>query len=383
MQHKLGIGKYLDGNAGAIFPELAIMSLSLSTQLGGPVLPDSFLGGSAPRLRSLRLDNIPFPGLPKLLSSVTHLVHLYLPDIPPSGYISPEAMATCLSTLTSLETLSLGFDYLQFHSYPDLSQGPFSPNRSVLPTLAIFWFNGKIKYLEEFVAHIDTPRLSWLSTKFFEIDFDTPELNQFISRTPTLGAYNEAHIFFHNDGARVKLVQSHPESSDPSDDRMVGIETPDMSLSTTVQICTLLSRRLLLTTEDLFIGGEPYSQLHRNDHNNSEWLDLLLPFTTVKNLHLSELFSTRIALVLQDLTEERTTEVLPALQNVIMGGSRPSKPAQNISKLAENFFELARARTSSYELGQAKKPGKHHKCQSNVYFRQKLIPNISSKVKML
>jgi hypothetical protein len=63
-----------------------------------------------------------------------------------------------------------------------------------------------------------------------------------------------------------------------------------MTLSTTVQICTLLLRRLLLATEDLFIGGEPYSQLHRNDHNNSEWLDLLLPFTTVKNLHLSELF---------------------------------------------------------------------------------------------
>jgi hypothetical protein len=32
-----------------------------------PLLPDSFLGGTAPRLRSLRLSDVPFPGSPKLL----------------------------------------------------------------------------------------------------------------------------------------------------------------------------------------------------------------------------------------------------------------------------------------------------------------------------
>jgi hypothetical protein len=40
------------------------------------VLPDSFLGGSAPRLEHLELFGIPFPGLPKLLPSITHLVDL-------------------------------------------------------------------------------------------------------------------------------------------------------------------------------------------------------------------------------------------------------------------------------------------------------------------
>ena len=118
-------------------------------------------------------------------------------------------MATCLSTMTSLETLSLGFNYFQ---YPDPSRRPFSPIRSVLPTLAIFRFNGKNKYLEELVARIDTPRLSCLSTRIFalgDIDFDTPELNQFISRMPILAAYDEAHFFFYGLGDRVRLVQSH------------------------------------------------------------------------------------------------------------------------------------------------------------------------------
>jgi hypothetical protein len=44
------------------FPELAVLYLSHGG-LSGPVLPDSFLGGSAPRLRFLLLSSIPFPGL--------------------------------------------------------------------------------------------------------------------------------------------------------------------------------------------------------------------------------------------------------------------------------------------------------------------------------
>jgi len=46
------------------------------------VVPDSFLGGSAPRLRSLSLDRIPFPGLPSLLLSATQLVSLSLCGVP-------------------------------------------------------------------------------------------------------------------------------------------------------------------------------------------------------------------------------------------------------------------------------------------------------------
>jgi hypothetical protein len=65
------------------FPELTHLMLHHYVQTE-PVLPlsDTFLGGSAPRLRSLKLDGIPYPGLPKLLLSATHLTSLYLGDIP-------------------------------------------------------------------------------------------------------------------------------------------------------------------------------------------------------------------------------------------------------------------------------------------------------------
>jgi len=90
------------------FPELKLLQLLLYDEMQ-PVIPNSFLGGSAPHLQIFELMGIPFPGLPKLILSATHLVDLYLSDIPHSGYISPEAMATLLSVLSSLKTLTFQF----------------------------------------------------------------------------------------------------------------------------------------------------------------------------------------------------------------------------------------------------------------------------------
>jgi hypothetical protein len=75
------------------FPELTHLNLSLSDERP-PVIPDSFLGGSAPHLLHFELNRIPFPGLPNLLLSATRLVQLRLYNIPHSGYISPEAIVS-------------------------------------------------------------------------------------------------------------------------------------------------------------------------------------------------------------------------------------------------------------------------------------------------
>jgi hypothetical protein len=273
---------------------------------------------------------VPFPGLPKLLlSAATHLVNLHLHGIPHSGYISPEAMATCLSMLTNLESLELEFESPQ--SCPEREnnrRSPPPPTRSVLPALTFFRFKGVNEYLEDLVSCIDSPRLYHLSTTFFnDIDFNTPELNQFISRTPTLGTCDEARLIFHSCEAVVRLRQFHP-----SDDRIVEVkilcQVSDWQLSSLAQICTS-SLHLFSTMENLYI----YEYLHsrpswKDDIENTEWFDLLLPFTAVKNLYLSKQFSPRIARALQELTGGRTTEVLPALQNVLLEGFQPSEPVQ-------------------------------------------------------
>jgi len=88
------------------FPALTSLWLwSQSKKL--PIIPASFLDASAPHLQELILSGIPFPALPKLLSSTTDLVRLELWSVPYSGYISPEAMVTSLSSLAKLETLVL------------------------------------------------------------------------------------------------------------------------------------------------------------------------------------------------------------------------------------------------------------------------------------
>jgi hypothetical protein len=184
------------------------------------------------------------------------------------------------------------------------------------------------EYFQEFAARIDAPQLYRLSTTFF-ISFGTPELNQFISRTPILGAYDEARIIFLGHHGLVRLRQSHPERR--SDHRMLEVkilgQAPERQLSNLAKICTL-SLRLLLTMENLYIDGNIQSPLvwWRDQIDNTEWLDVLLPFTAVKNLYLSKPFSPSIALALQELTGGRTTEVLPALQNVFLEGFQPSEP---------------------------------------------------------
>jgi hypothetical protein len=48
----------------------------------------------------------------------------------------------------------------------------------------------------------------------------------------------------------------------------------------------------------------------------------------VKNLYLSEPFTIFIGLALQELVGARTTEVLPALQNIFLDGLESSAPVQ-------------------------------------------------------
>jgi hypothetical protein len=121
-----------------------------------PALPDTFLGGSGPRLQVLQLVDTPFPTLPKPLLSASDLVHLSLYWIPDNGYISPEVMVTCLSMLTKLKTLTIKFKTPA--SRPDpRSRRPPPLTPVVLPSFTHLTFQGVSEYLEDLVAQIDAP----------------------------------------------------------------------------------------------------------------------------------------------------------------------------------------------------------------------------------
>jgi hypothetical protein len=311
------------------FPALTRLTLGLQPR-DEPVLVDPalFLGGSAPRLRELYLYYIPFPGLPKLLLSATHLVHLQLCNIPHSGYISPEAMVTCLSVLTRLERLTIEFGSPRCR--PDQkSQRPPPPTRAVLHVLDWLKFSGVSEYLEVLLARIDAPLLDRLDINLFhQLIFDTSQLAQLISCTSKLKAYNEAHVDFSDSRVWVRLYQLDPQASDGVLELGISCGQSDWQLSSLAQVC---SQALIPIVEHLYINGS--RQLcWQDDIENSQWLELFHPFTAVKHLYLSSEFAPRIAPALQEFAGERAIEALPTLQNIFLEEptSGSSGPAQEI-----------------------------------------------------
>src|SRR6267154_1713717 len=88
-----------------------LTSLSLWLDKGPtPALPKTFLAVSAfPHLRDISLVGVPFPGLPELLASTIDLISLRLLEVPEAGYIPPDVMSACLSTLPHLRSLCIDF----------------------------------------------------------------------------------------------------------------------------------------------------------------------------------------------------------------------------------------------------------------------------------
>jgi hypothetical protein len=311
------------------FPALTGLLLLCHRDETAPIIPDTFMGGSAPRLRYLKLDRIPFPGLPNLLLSATHLVNLDLSDISLSGYISPEGMATCLSGLTSLDHLTISLEFY----YSRSRRRPPPMTRSILPSLTWFWFKGAGEYLDDLVARIDAPRLSYLFLTFplDQMNFDTPHLVQFISRTPRFQEPNEAHVTLDLD-AEVKLLCP----SDAGDHARLCVQISyedleaDLGPSSIAQVCAMCLPPLP-TVENLRLGvfnESLYSELEWKENvENNQWLELLRPFTGVKNFYLSEEFQSDMASALQELIGGRTTEVLPFLQNIFLARFEPSQEA--------------------------------------------------------
>ena len=289
------------------------------------VIPNSFLGGCASRLQFLWLDGIPFPGLPKLLLSTTQLVHLFLENTPHSGYISPEEMTSSLATLINLG--SLGLEFQSPLSRPHwASRPPPPPTRSVLPALTNFCFKGASEYLDDLVAHIDSPKLNNLNITFFnDIVFDTPQFIQFINRTPTFKQLEKAQAFFATGAGNIKF-----SSQTPGYYGKINVEIRcralDWQVSSLEQVCTSCLPPLSML-ENLYIDEDPYLPSDWGDNiETTQWLEILRPFTSAKNLYLSERFTRRIVPALQGLNGGETTEVLPNVRNIFLKELQPFGP---------------------------------------------------------
>ena len=299
------------------FPELTDLRLR-SKEENAPAITDSFLGGSAPRLRSLDFTGIPFPfpALGKLLLSTTDLVTLCLEDIPKSGYISPEQIATSLSALTKLKTFSIGFRSPRSHA--DRERRDLSLLKPlVLPSLTEFNFKGDSEYLESIVGRMDAPALDMVTITFFkQLVFNTPLLRDFFSRT----VFQEPH--------RADLSSNEPcinltffRREGTTDRRMLSVKISssvlEWQISSLAQFCSACLPPL--PTLECLVMRECRSSDSSDlpdDMDIAPWSELLHSFVTVKDLALSVNLVRGTLHILRRLTGEGVPEVLPALRNV-------------------------------------------------------------------
>ncbi|KAH9958068.1 hypothetical protein BC827DRAFT_1385343 [Russula dissimulans] len=310
-------------------PFPALTFLELKSNEGSdemmPVLPGAFLGGSAPRLEYLILRGIPFPTLPMILFSTNDLVSLHLADIPGTGYISPEALATCLSVLPRLTWLIITFK----SPTPPCLTGRWPPPQTcpTLPSLIALVFRGVTDYLEDLVSRINTPLLNLIDTQFFDqLTFDTPQLFQLIGRTRKLRSPKRATVSFYHNLVKIVLGPRKATAGPRHFALRISCRGSDRQISSVVHICNQ-NLSLLSNVERLDIrGDECLPPDWQEDVNSTQWLDILRPFIAVGRLHISERLGPIVVDALQELVGERTTEVLPVLQSLFFEGLLPSVP---------------------------------------------------------
>jgi hypothetical protein len=282
------------------------------------VLSETFLGGSAPLLEYFDLDGLPFPTFPKFISSSTHIRYLSISDMPHSGYISPNEMVACLAALPHLEDLYIGFRSPL--SRPPQVIPPRTRIASVLPALTTLSFWGVSEYFEDFVAQIDTPLLNELDITFFlDLIFDIPRLRHLICRADRLEPFDRAEMEFFDGQICISVGQFRLS---------ILCERPDWQLSSIVQIFGQ-QLPLLSHVEQLkvFQRSQEYIEWMDNlDMDSSLWLELFHLFTALQSLRVSEKLVVPVVTTLQELTERRTMEVLPALHSLFLEGLEPSGP---------------------------------------------------------
>ena len=304
------------------FPALTTLWLT-SKDRNVPVLPDVFLGGSAPRLQQIYLVGISFLALPTLLLSASDLVDLRLEDIPKNCSILPAAMVTGLAALPRLDTL-----WIQLKSQtPRLAQSHLSLlQRDVLPSLITFNFRGSSEYLEHLLARIDTPRLHCFEITYFnQLDFQVPQLSQFVRRTESLELLpsRNAQVRVYPNNVDVKLGCEGEGHGRSRLTLRISCKWLEWQVSHLAQILGQ-SLAMVSSVEHLSVDGDVLQhELElgwQGEIEATDWLELFRLFTAVKTLYGSKQLAGHISLALDSLSGEVVTEVLPALDSLWLEG---------------------------------------------------------------
>jgi hypothetical protein len=302
------------------FPALERLSLCPDADgMHAPAqLPNTFLGGSAPRLREITLRHISFPTLPQLLLSSSDLSELHLHDIPPTGYIPPEEMVACASALTKLKSLTIGFKSLHNHTIST----PRPSTRAVFSSLTHFQFRGASEYLEDLLARFYTPEIEVVNiTLFNELSFHLRQLDRFIAFTQMQTSCDRAEIVFTGGEVEIRLLNASLARFRFS---LRILCTREVQVSSMAQICSdFRTLRFSVKSLDFQDKGFHEKSTWLTDKESTAWWDIFRNFKAVHTLFISGGLHNPILSVLQRLDEE-SFGVLPRLEDLYLVGYEPS-----------------------------------------------------------
>ena len=282
-----------------------------------PLLPDKFLGGSAPRLQTIYMHNITFPALQTLLLSAGDLVELQLRSTPIHHYTLPVRMAICLAELPRLKTFVLQFPSSFFS--PDQIHQPPITRAVLLPALTNFEFRGTSKYLEDFVARIDCPQLNRILIRLLGDEYQFVQLTRFFNRS--IPPFRHAKACVYDDGITFDLYHSANRTG------------WDSHPATTVVSCTPIDwyifdilnqfSAILSTVVDLkFVVN--WQRDYISDRYNLEWLPFLHQLPALQALYVSLPFAEGVGHALKSLKGEEVAEALPSLELISLEDQAPS-----------------------------------------------------------
>jgi hypothetical protein len=202
--------------------------------------------------------------------------------------------------------------------------------RATLPSITQFEFYGDNKYIEDLLAQIDIPLLHHLEiTLFDETHFKVSQLNQFIGRTEKFKVLHRALLEFDrcSGDARFSL------SEDPVDGTALVLpmscityfdsQLPFLDALSSSSFSPL--RHSSLERLDILTRYTPRLGYRIDD---IMWMELLRPFTAVKDLYLDNRSVLHLAPMLRVLTDGRAADVLPALQRIFVQGYRKPEDAK-------------------------------------------------------
>jgi hypothetical protein len=186
----------------------------------------------------------------------------------------------------------------------------------------------------DFVAQIDTPMLDSLQTTFFsDVIPNISQFHKFIDRTDRLKTFIQAEVYLRPWEVQA-IFKSHAN---------IGLDIACEVLDSPASSMMRLFEQLLPIpsgVEQLKLYGEEWDELieflmeheFQDDPADPLWVQLLNSFVSVKSLFVSERLVPLVAFVLEKLTGESVTEVLPALDNLFLEGFGPTKYVEETIK---------------------------------------------------